>query len=205
MFHSSTKVELTTSSPFFANAMLVAGVFRIVKLLKLKNMSKSKVEHTTIRNEKLFCLNCGGQHPLIMPIPIKEMTNKIDAFNVLHKDCKPTWKEPVADQSKSIQEKAMFWLANGHVGMSSRTMFNCLIGNKDFAINHPYDPDDFSRCWKLLEAVPEWKNELHKLKPLSKQWSNLVDNWDKLTEFYENMRQVKKANGMYEFMQTLIS
>ena len=40
-------------------------------------MSKSKVEHTTIRNEKLFCLNCGGQHPLVMPIPIKEMTNKI--------------------------------------------------------------------------------------------------------------------------------
>ena len=26
-FHSSTKVEFTTSSPFFANAMLVAGVF----------------------------------------------------------------------------------------------------------------------------------------------------------------------------------
>lgn len=168
-------------------------------------MSKSKVEHTTIRNEKLFCLNCGGQHPLTMPIPIKEMTNKIDAFNVLHKDCQKTWTEPVADQSKSIQEKAMFWLANGHVGMSSKTMFNCLIGHKDFAINHPYDPDDFSRCWKLLEAVPEWKNELHKLKPLSKQWSNLVDNWDKLTEFYENMRQVKKANGMYEFMQPLIS
>ncbi len=46
--------------------MLVAGVFRIVKLLKLKNMSKSKVEHTTIRNEKLFCLNCGGQHPLVL-------------------------------------------------------------------------------------------------------------------------------------------
>jgi len=27
-FHSSTKVEFTTSSPFFANAMLVAGVIR---------------------------------------------------------------------------------------------------------------------------------------------------------------------------------
>ena len=66
-------------------------------------MSKSKVEHITIRNEKLFCLNCGGQHPLIMPISIKEMTNKIYTFNMLHKDCKPTFQESVADQNKSIK------------------------------------------------------------------------------------------------------
>jgi hypothetical protein len=142
-----------------------------------------------------------------MPIPIKEMTNKIDAFNVLHKDCRKTWTEPVADQSKSIQEKAMFWLANGHVGMSSKTMFNCLIGHKDFAINHPYDPDDFSRCWKLLEAVPEWKNELHKLKPLSKQWSKLVDNWDKLETMLIEAKVLWSkgigASEMYEFMKKL--
>ncbi len=78
---------------------------------------------------------------------------------------------------ESRYKKAIWWIANGSVGASSKTMWNCLIGNEDFSINHPYDPDDFSRCWKLLEAVPEWKPELHKLKPLSRQWSNLVDNW----------------------------
>jgi hypothetical protein len=78
----------------------------------------------------------------------------------------------------------------------------------DFRINYPYDPDDFSRCYKLLEHVPEWKKELDKLKPLCKEWSNLVDNWDKLTEMYEQNKKENWENskqiGMFEFMQTLI-
>lgn len=162
------------------------------------------VEHTTIRNQNLFCLNCGGEHKLVYPFTGNEMTKKVEAFNELHGDCEKTWVEPQADQSQDVKEKAMWWMANGHKGMSSETMWNCLMGNKDYPIYHPYDPDDFSRCWKLLEAVPEWKKELDKLKPLSEVWSNLVDNWDKLTEFYEDMKVVKKDNGMYDFMQTLI-
>lgn len=172
-------------------------------------MSNNKVEHTTIRNEKLFCLNCGGTHQLDFPILMNEIANKLDAFNVLHKDCKKTWTEPVVDQSKSIQEKAMFWLGNGNVGLSSKTMFNCLIGHKDFEVNYPHDPDDFSRCYKLLEAIPEWKSELYKLKSLSKIWSDLVDNWDKLTEMYKencktNWKETKRI-GMYQFMNQIIN
>lgn len=164
---------------------------------------------TTIRNKKLFCLNCGGEFAIYYPLPIDEMSKKMKDFDALHKDCNPTFTEPKADQSKDVQEKAMWWIVNGHVGMSSKTMWNCLIGKKDFPVNHPYDPDDFSRCYKLLQAVPEWKNELQKLKPLSKAWNNLVDNWDKLTEMYEQNTKEQWKNskkiGMYEFMQTLIN
>jgi hypothetical protein len=163
---------------------------------------------TTIRNQKLFCLNCGGEFALNYPLPIDEMKKKTEAFDLLHNDCKKTWTEPSADHSKSIQEKAMWWMGSGEKGMSSETMWNCFMGKKNFSVNHPYDPDDFKRCYKLLEAVPEWKNELHKLKPLSTAWSNLVDNWDKLTEmFEENVRtewKEYKRIGMYDFMQTLI-
>ena len=166
------------------------------------------MEHTTFRNGKLFCLNCGGEFNLLYPIPVDQMTKKIEAFNLLHKDCEKTWTEPVADQSKNVKEKAMWWIANGETGMSSKTMWNCLLGNTNFPINHPYDPDDFSRCYKLLQAVPEWKTELYKLKPLSMAWNNLVENWDKLTEMFEENRRTdwKNSNkiGMYEFMQTLI-
>lgn len=163
---------------------------------------------TTIRNQKLFCLNCGGEFALQYPLAINEMIKKSKAFDDLHKDCKQTWTEPKADQSKDVQQKAMWWMGSGEKGMSSETMWNRLMGNKNFSVNHPYDPDDFKRCYKLLQAVPEWKAELHKLKPLSKAWSNLVDNWDKLTEmFEENVRtewKQYKRIGMYEFMQTLI-
>jgi len=163
---------------------------------------------TTIRNKNLFCLNCGGEFALQYPIPVDELSKKIKAFDILHKDCKPTWKEPEADQSKSGHEKAIWWIQNGERGMSSDAMWYCFMGVPQ-STAHPYDPDDFKRCWKLLEAVPEWKNELHKLKTLSKVWINLVDNWDKLTDMYEknceNNWENHKEIGMYEFMQECIN
>jgi hypothetical protein len=173
------------------------------------NLDISDMEHTTFRNGKLFCLNCGGEFNLPYPVAVGEMTKKIKSFNALHKDCKKTWTEPIADQRKGIKEKAMWWIANGETGCSSKTMWSCFMGNNKYRIDHPYDPDDFSRCYKLLEAVPEWKSQLHRLKPLSKQWSNLVDNWDKLTDMFEENRKTNWKNskqiGMYEFMQLLIA
>ena len=163
---------------------------------------------TTIRNEKLFCLNCGGDFELNYPIAITDASEKMKLFDLLHKECKPTWKEPVFKQNQDVKRRAIWWLANGRVGMSSKTIWLCFMEQPFERISHPYDPDDFSRCYDLLEIIPEWKPQLEKLKPLSKQWSNLVDNWEKLTEMYElnkkeNWMNPKKI-GMYEFMQTLI-
>ncbi len=165
--------------------------------------------HTTIRNGNLFCTHCGGQHNLILPMPVNEMLEKTDAFNKLHKNCKKTWTEPEADQKQTVYEKAMFWNANGQHGASSETMWNCFMNNKDFRINHPYDPDDFSRCYKLLVMVPEWKNELQKLKTLSTPWENLVNSWDVLTEMYERNVETewKHADeiGMYELIKKCVN
>jgi len=161
-----------------------------------------------LRNNELFCTCCGGSYKLAYPMPASEMVKKSEAFTALHSDCKQTWVEPVADQSKPVNLKAIWWLENGERGMSSETMYNFFMGKKNFSINHPYDPDDFKRCYKLLEAVPEWKCEIKRLGVLSKAWKNLAENWDKLTAMYE--RNVKdkwnnyKEVGMYEFMQTLI-
>jgi hypothetical protein len=181
---------------------LCAFYYAFKKQKNKKNMT------TTIRNEKLFCLNCGGEFAINYPLPVSEMSQKMKAFDSLHKNCKKTWTEPSADQNQDTITKANWWIGNGQVGSSSKTMWNCLIGNKGFEINHPYDPDDFSRCYKLLQAVPEWKSELHKLKPLSKAWSNLVDNWDTLTEMYERNNRERwktyKEIGMYELMEKLI-
>jgi hypothetical protein len=166
------------------------------------------MEHTTFRNGKLFCLNCGGEFNLILPMPVTEMTKKIDAFNLLHKDCVKTWVEPIVDQSKEVKEKAMWWIANGQIGMSSKTMWNYFMGNDSFPINHPYDPDDFSRCYALLQVVPEWRKRILELGKLSTEWKKLSENWDKLTEMFEENRKTNWKNskkiGMYDFMQTLI-
>lgn len=171
-------------------------------------MKKIEIKHTTMRNQKLFCLNCGGEYNLKFPIGIKEMTTKIDAFNNLHGDCEKTWQEPIADQSENIQHRANWWLAYGETGLSSKTMWNYFMLRQTSPVNHPYDPDDFSRCYKLLIAVPEWKERILELSKLSTAWKNLSENWDKLTQMYEQNTKENWQNsdkiGMYEFMQTLI-
>lgn len=170
-----------------------------------------KVNHTTIRNEKLFCLNCGGQHHINLPIAVTELNKKIKAFNQLHHDCDKTWTEPNADQTLSVKDRANWWIVNGETGLSSKTIYATCMGIKGVPINYPHDPADFSRCYKLLKAIPEWKSVkyMNLLSRISPVWESLVENWDKLTEMYEqNVREEWKNYdkiGMYELMQDIIN
>lgn len=164
--------------------------------------------NTTFRNEKLFCLNCGGEYKIEYPMAIDALTKTMEVFNGVHEDCEKTWEEPAVDQNMNTQSKALWWISNGETGLSSKTMWSCFMDQKDYPINHPYDPDDFKRCYKLLQSIPEWNGEMHKLKDLSTAWSNLVDNWDELESMYERNVRENWENadeiGMYKFMQTLI-
>lgn len=173
-----------------------------------KTENKPDTSHVRFRNENLFCYNCGQKHILDMPMPISDLTKKIDAFNILHENCKKTWSEPVADMTKSVKERADWWKENGSVGSSSLTIYNFMSGNSGYKINIPYDPDDFSRCHALLLAIPEWRPRLHEMKSLSRQWFNLVEKWDTLTGMYEANVATDWKNhekiGMYELMQSLI-
>ena len=173
-------------------------------------MSTKKTKgNTGFRNGDLFCFNCGGSFKMNLPQPVTVASSQMKSFAKLHENCKKTWVEPVVDtKGKTEKENADWWLIHGEHGISSKTMFKYLDG-RDIAEyeRHPCDPDDFSRCYKLLEAVPQWKSQLHKLKRISPVWAKLVDNWDKLTEMYEqnvreNWKNAKKV-GMYEFMESL--
>lgn len=159
------------------------------------------------RNEKLFCTKCGTYGNINFPIEINEMSKKTKEFENTHADCKQTWTEPTPDMTKSIQERAEWWLINGETGASSKAMLNCMLGNV-YRVDYPRDPDDFKRCYKLLEVIPEWKSQLDRLKSMSTAWAKLVDNWDKLTQMYEqnvreNWENYEKI-GMYEFMESLL-
>lgn len=166
------------------------------------------MKHIKLKNQGIICENCGVKYDFKFPISTSDYSKKLQAFSDLHEDCEKTWIEPKVNQDDSAREKALWWLTNGFVGMSSKTMCNFFLGNKDFKINYPHDPDDFSRCYKLLETVPEWKSRIPELGVLSPQWKNLSENWDKLTEMYERNQREDWKNykevGMFEFMQKLI-
>lgn len=165
---------------------------------------------TGFRNGELFCFNCGGSFKINYPQPVDIASKSMKSFAALHENCEKTWSEPVVDsKGKTEKENADWWLINGEHGISSETMFKYLDG-RDITRGKectPSDPDDFKRCYKLLQAVPQWKSQLHKMKAVSPVWEKLVDNWDKLTEMYEqnvreNWKNYKKI-GMYEFMESL--
>lgn len=181
-----------------------------------KEITKTKKQKATtgFRNGKLFCFNCGGSYEIPYPQPVSMAGALMKQFGEDHKDCQKTWHEPESgeQEEKGETENANWWAENGEHGVSSKTMFNHLSKTlhvrrlKNDREDHPYDPDDFKRCYKLLQAVPQWKARIGELKTLSPVWSKLVDNWDKLTEMYEqnvaeDWNNYKKV-GMYELMES---
>lgn len=170
---------------------------------------KKEINHTTFRNGKLFCVNCGGEHTLVYPSPVDEITNKIESFNKLHSKCKPEWKEPSADMKSSTRERMNFWLNHGEQGMSSKAIFQRMSSHRfeNSYTSHPHDPDDFKRCYKLLEIIPEWKESFHLMKDVSPVWEKLYNAWDILTEMYDKNVKEEWKNakhiGMYELMEQL--
>jgi len=103
------------------------------------------------------------------------------------------------------------WIINGRVGTSSKTIWAVMMDailpsrkhSRDYSV--PHDPDDFSRCWKLLVFFPEWKERLLEVAKVFPAWVGFVREWDKLTAMYEALLAEDKhySREMYDFMQTL--
>lgn len=139
---------------------------------------KKKGDHVIMRNSKMFCSHCGSSQSVPYPIAIPVFTAMTSAFTKMHVNCKPVWKEPDPPEDMSETERGIFWLKHGERGKSSETMFEVIsrisgiVGEKE-GYTHPTDPGDFSRCYKLLKYVPQWKTKLHLMSAVSPEWSSL--------------------------------
>lgn len=115
-------------------------------------------------------------------------------------------------QNEELSEKAVLWLANGRRGISSNTIFTHITGvdaMQRSSKSHPYDPDDFDRCLLLLDAVPEFREQLHKMKSCSKKWAALVDNWtaievSHLSEVGLGWTKARSAPETYKLMKSIL-
>lgn len=74
------------------------------------------------------------------------------------------------------------WLRSGARGTSSEVIFSHLTGIPIAGdrLDEPADPDDLRRCRLLLEAVPTFRTELHRMAEVGPAWAALVDRWDEL-------------------------
>lgn len=116
------------------------------------------------------------------------------------------------------------WIIEGEVGTSSKTIWAVMMGvakGKQECDGHydtPSDPDDFRRCWKLIQAIPEWRPRLPEVATVFPKWIPFIREWDKLEdmliEWLANIEQYhalprkeqkhfKFTDGMFDFMQAL--
>lgn len=169
-------------------------------------MAKRNTDHVIIRNQDLFCSHCGKSQAVPYPIEPFMFQAMGEAFTKQHSSCEKTWQQPVAPPEHSVTQRAHFWWTQGERGMSSETIY-AVMTSEGIPVrrSHPYDPDDFRRCYLLLKQIPEWRQRMAEMRPVSKAWSNLVDHWDELTAMLEEMMAGKKSSAMYDLMQTLIN
>lgn len=104
-----------------------------------------------------------------------------------------------------LLDRARWWKQRGERGTSSNTIFNAFgadelpLGRHDI----PHDPADFRRCKRLLDLIPEWRSQLHRVVVQFPYWKPFVDRWDEMEALYNEERPKGEAPKLYALMQEL--
>jgi hypothetical protein len=102
-----------------------------------------------------------------------------------------------------IRDSIINWLQSGDVGLSSKYMASVCAYPTQARNFHPADPSDFGRCYRFLRAVPEARDNLHRLKDSGAVWAAYVDHWDEMERLYEEEMPTGRAPKLYALMQRL--
>ncbi len=84
----------------------------------------------------------------------------------------------MSNMKKETLEKVITWFTCANTGASSEAIAGYLTTGAIGYCSTPSDPSDFNRCLMLLDAIPELKEDMHKMKNLGRQWPVLIDSWD---------------------------
>ena len=105
----------------------------------------------------------------------------------------------------NIPEAALAWVAGRDTGTSSKTMWAALTGavkgpaRLDFYRDIPHDGDDFGRCYRLIQAVPEWASRLDEIVAAFPAWGPIIREWDRLCRIYD-----ETGGRLYYELQPLV-
>ena len=109
-----------------------------------------------------------------------------------------------------LTESMRDWIRTGERGISSETIFEALTGMplvaEMWGYSTPRDPSDFHRCYKLLKAVPEFRERIKEVGEKFPHWKPIADNWDELERLFEEElfgRDDGKAPKLYDRLHQL--
>jgi hypothetical protein len=117
---------------------------------------------------------------------------------------------------KGLSDGAAEWMAVGHHGLSSATLFFHATGvrpgylrDRNTPVDHPHDPSDLNRCLLLIDMAPEIGTKLPVMRDVSPQWAVLVAHWDDLVTTFNDeagpdWSKAKSAPRTYAMMRGLL-
>ena len=110
--------------------------------------------------------------------------------------------------SANLDDRMVFWIRNGERGISSEVIFETLSGNlllcEDWNYNTPQDPSDFSRCYELLQLIPEWRPHLNEVAEKHPHWKLMVEHWGELESLFKDALNDKSVpNPFWKFNRLL--
>jgi len=114
----------------------------------------------------------------------------------------------------SLGDPEIAWLHGPDVGSSSLTIFSVLsenhaeharsiLGKRGPSV--PLDPEDFGRCYKLLQFFPAWRACLDEVAKAYPMWAPLVRDWAELEALYREELPTGKAPRLYDRMDALLT
>jgi hypothetical protein len=62
----------------------------------------------------------------------------------------------------------------------------------------PLDPDDFGRCFRLLEHFPAWRGRIAEVGGRFPEWKPIVDAWPELEALYREELPTGSAPKLYK-------
>jgi hypothetical protein len=102
------------------------------------------------------------------------------------------------------------WFRSFDTGLSSMAIVSHMEGMLlpdvlRYGYNHPLDPSDFGRCYRLMLLLPEYRTRIQEMAQYSKAWELLTAHWDELERLYlvGLARTDNKAPELYERMTAL--
>lgn len=94
------------------------------------------------------------------------------------------------------RQRAMEWIANGEVGISSKTMWSALMGVPYDQADFPYDADDFRRCWLFAQTAELLPVDFEVICQVYPWWRNIYEIWHEMDVALAN----KDGHRIYELI-----
>lgn len=98
-------------------------------------------------------------------------------------------------QLSNFERAVLVWLCRGEKSLPAESMALTLLGvphnailNRNFYSEAPCNTAEFRTCYFLVATCLGANERLDKVKPLSRTWANVINNWDRLVTLYEEER-----------------